>query len=122
MIQPEQTAFSQAGVLLSLWLFYESGFLTAAIKRGYEAKASVAPAGVYWPNTAHSSSLTSWYTEMKSEWWSTLKGPVFPALEAHTAVLPHLFLISGFASAVIQQQADHYCVKMFHDSDIHSVF
>lgn len=107
---------------LAVVLLYKPAFLTAAIKQEYEAKASMDPAGVYWPNMAHSSSLTSWYIEMKSEWLSTLKEPVFPALEAHTAMLPRLFLISGFASAVIQQQGDHYCMKMFHDSDIHSVF
>lgn len=123
MIQPEQTAFSQAGVLLLLWFCFTSqASWQQPIKQEHEAKASVAPAGVCWPNTAHSSSLTSWYTEMKSEWLSTSKGPVFPALEAQTAVLAHLFLISGFASAVSQQQADRYCVKVFRDSDIRSVF
>lgn len=75
---------------LAVVLLYKPPFLTAAIKQEYEAKASMDPAGVYWPHTAHSSSLTSWYIEMKSEWLSTLKGPVFPALEAHCCASPFI--------------------------------
>lgn len=46
---------------------------------------------------------------------------MFPALEIHTVLLSGLFLISGFASAVIQQEGDHYDKKIFCDSDIHLI-